>query len=89
MNSNINTKNLIEKLSAILVRVQNDEITVPHTEAENKMFSAGYAEAISDVLSILHNDRDVVKEEIDFDTWKVIDDDAWWDDAKWDENDEG
>ena len=56
MNNTINTNELINKLNGMMNRDQNSgEVIIPNGESEQKMFSAGYAEAIADVLYILGN----------------------------------
>lgn len=53
--NNINVTELINKLTAMMNREQSDsDIAVPNDESEQKMFSAGYVEAISDVIYILN-----------------------------------
>ena len=89
MNTNFNAnteviEKLIEKLNVILNAEQekyNDLYEVPHGEAEQKVFSAGYAEGIADVLYILENELDPYEPEEG--EWKTIDPEAWWDDAEW------
>ena len=89
MNNNFNTNNevygkLIEKLNVIL----NMELEkygalneVPHGEAEQKMFSAGYAEGIADIICILENECEPY--EVEEEESSLFDPEAWWDTAEW------
>ena len=55
MNNNFNLNELIANLNDMLNRENNlyNTINVPVNEEQQKIFSAGYAEGIADVLRIL------------------------------------
>lgn len=71
MNNNLNTNELIEKLSEMLNR-ENENIAA--LSGEQKTFSEGYAEGIADVIFLLEQSKEERKAE-------VIDDDAWMDEV--------
>lgn len=84
MNNNLNTNELIEKLSEMLNR-ENENIAA--LSGEQKTFSEGYAEGIADVIFLLEQSKEEQIPEVvdlhleEYKVTKVIDDDAWMDEV--------